>query len=155
MTQVRSRCDLGDRNANREQVVMRLHAVAIQLLRRVRKDDPMTGLTPARSSLLSILVFGGPRTMGQLAGAEQVTPATISRLVDGLAADGFVLRRPDSQDGRVTIVVATPKARKCMEKARARRVVYLAQLLNQVPAEGWGTLSEAIALLEKALHSGD
>ena len=62
----------------------RLHSAAIHLLRRVRKQDAATGEGPARLSALSVLVFGGPMTLGQLAAAEQVKPPTMSRIVTGL-----------------------------------------------------------------------
>ena len=46
-----------------------LHSAAIHLLRRVRKQDIATGEGPARLSALSVLVFGGPKTLGELAAA--------------------------------------------------------------------------------------
>ena len=78
-----------------------LHSAAIHLLRRVRKQDAATGEGPARLSALSVLVFGGPMTLGQLAAAEQVKPPTMSRIVTGLerqpaggALDGCQRRAP-------------------------------------------------------------
>ena len=58
-----------------------LHSAAIHLLRLVRRRDAETGLSPARLSALSVLVFGGPRTVGDLAADEQVRSPTMSRLV--------------------------------------------------------------------------
>ena len=48
-------------------VADRLHSAAIHLLRRVRKQDTATGEGPARLSALSVLVFGGPKTLKELA----------------------------------------------------------------------------------------
>src|SRR3954463_14052103 len=62
----------------------RLHSTAIHLLRRVRKQDVAIGQGPARLSALSVLVFGGPKTLGELAAAEQVKPPTMSRIVAGV-----------------------------------------------------------------------
>ena len=62
-------------------VADRLHSAAIHLLRRVRQQDVATGEGPARLSALSVLVFGGPKTLGELAAAEQVKPPTMSRIV--------------------------------------------------------------------------
>ena len=138
----------------REDVAVRLHSAAIHLLRRVRSEDPRSGLSPARASLLSILVFGGARTIGQLVKAEQVSFATISKLVNGLEQDGLVVRRTDRDDQRVVNVVATAKARRIMDRARARRVEHLARLLEGLPPAGWQTLEEAVKLIEAALHSG-
>ena len=80
----------------------RFHSAAIHALRRVRRDDPETGLSAARLSALSVLVFGGPRSLGELAAAEHVRPATMTRIVQALEEDGLVRRESDSADRRVT-----------------------------------------------------
>src|SRR5271169_3195797 len=61
-----------------------LHSAAIHLLRRVRKQDSASGVGPAQLSALSVLVFAGPKTLGELAAAEQVKPPTMSRIAAGL-----------------------------------------------------------------------
>ena len=50
----------------------RLHSAAIHLLRQVRKQDVATGQGPARLSALSVLVFGGAKTLGELADRKSV-----------------------------------------------------------------------------------
>src|SRR5881392_804126 len=82
-------------------VADRLHSAALHLLRRLRRQDEAMGLTPARASALSIMVFGGPVTIGALARAEQVTAPTATRLVVGMERDGLLRREDDDQDGRV------------------------------------------------------
>src|SRR2546425_11795543 len=62
----------------------RLHSAAIHLLRRLRVRDRESGVGPAQLSALSVLVFGGPRSLGELADAEQVRPPTMSRIVAGV-----------------------------------------------------------------------
>ena len=49
-----------------------LHSAAIHLLRRLRTQDDALGLSAPRLSALSVVVFGGPVTVTQLAAAEQV-----------------------------------------------------------------------------------
>src|SRR5438045_648156 len=90
-------------------VADRLHSAAIHLLRRLRRQDEAMGLTPARASALSIMVFGGPVTIGSLATAEQVSPPTATRLIVGMERDGLVRREADPGDGRVVWLHATPK----------------------------------------------
>src|SRR5687767_3799949 len=92
-------------------VAMRLHAAAIHLLRRVRRDDPLMELTPARASVLSVLVFGGARSPGELAEIEQVAAPTMTKLINGLVRDGHVTKKPSRADGRAMVVAATAKAR--------------------------------------------
>src|ERR687885_1034111 len=85
----------------------RFHSAAIHALRHVRREDPATGLSAARLSALSVLVFGGPRTLGELAAAEQVRPPTMTTIVRALEDVGYVRRKPDPKDARVTRVSAT------------------------------------------------
>jgi hypothetical protein len=44
-----------------------LHSAAIHLLRKIRKEDERTGITASRLSALSVLVFGGPMRVTDLA----------------------------------------------------------------------------------------
>ena len=50
-----------------ERTADRLHSAAIHLLRRLRREDAATGLSAPRLSALSVVVFGGPLTLGELA----------------------------------------------------------------------------------------
>lgn len=140
--------------AERERIATRLHAAAIHLLRAVRREDPASGLSPARLSALSVLVYGGPRTIGALAAAEQVTPPTMTRLVAALEADGYVAREPSPRDGRAVIVHATPRAHEALEAARRRRVAQLLGLLAGLSDGEWARLGEAVTSLETALEVG-
>lgn len=134
----------------RADIAGRLHAAAIHLLRRVGEEDVRMGLTRARRSALSVLVFGGERTIGQLAAAEQVTPPTMTRLVSALEADGYVLRVPSPADARVVIVRPTPLAVRVLEEGRARRVARILALLGEAGDGDWARLEDAVAVLERA-----
>jgi DNA-binding transcriptional ArsR family regulator len=68
----------------------RLHSAAIHLLRGLRKRDRESGIGPAQLSALSVLAFGGPRSLAELADAEQVRPPTMSRIVAALERAGLV-----------------------------------------------------------------
>src|SRR5436189_5969359 len=83
-----------------------LHSAAIHLLRRLRKEDDASGLSAPRLSALSVVVFGGPVTLGQLARAEQVRPPTMTRIVTGLEGAGLVKRVADDRDRRLTRIAA-------------------------------------------------
>src|SRR5215468_9571143 len=92
-----------------EAVAERLHSTAIHLLRRVRVQDAASGISPARLSALSVIVFGGPISLRDLAKAEQVRPPTMSRIVDALEAGGLARRRANLQDRRTVLIEATEK----------------------------------------------
>ena len=127
------------------------HSAAIHALRHVRREDPATGLSAARLSALSVLVYGGPRTLGELAAAEQVRPATMTRIAESLVEEGYARREADPADGRVVRLRATPKGRRVMQKGRERRVTNLARLLGRLSPEEVGQVREAAELVEKAL----
>jgi DNA-binding MarR family transcriptional regulator len=129
----------------------RLHSAAIHLLRRVRASDVETGLSPSRLSLLSVLVFGGPRTPSELAAAEQVRLPTISGLLAGLEAEGLVRRTPHPGDRRAVRITATAKGRRLLQRGRTRRLEHLAELLEPLSAAELATLAEAAVILESVL----
>ena len=133
-------------------VAERLHAVAIGLLRTVRTEDRRLGLSPARLSVLSILVFGGPRTVMQLTDAEQVAAPTMSKLIAGLEADGYVTRKGDPSDARVWLITATAKAKKMLMTGRDYRVRALLALLADCSSEDWDHISKTVRVLERALR---
>jgi DNA-binding MarR family transcriptional regulator len=112
-----------------------LHSAAIHLLRRVRVSDRATGIGPAQLSALSVLVFGGPCSLKQLAEAEQVRPPTMSRIVTGLTRSGLV-RRKQTEDRRSMRLEATAKGTKILQEGRQRRVELLAKALETLsPSE--------------------
>lgn len=132
-----------------------LHSAAIHLLRSLRKQDEATGVTAPRLSALSVLVFGGPLTLGELAAAEQVRPPTMSRLVSSLEAEGLVLREGDAADRRVVRVRATPAGVRVLQEGRGRRVTSLAQRLRALDPRELRVLEQAVGILEDALKDSD
>jgi DNA-binding MarR family transcriptional regulator len=131
-----------------EDLAERLHSVALHLLRRLRQEDAASGIGPARLSALSVLVFVGPRSLGQLAQAEQVTPATISRVARGLVEQGLASRRRDATDRRVHRLHATAAGARLLEAARQRRVRALELWLQPLNARQREALQRAVFILE-------
>src|SRR5271170_7802530 len=115
-----------------EELADQLHSVAIHLLRLVRVQDAGSGIAPARLSALSVIVFGGPVSLRDLARAEQVRPPTMSRIVDGLEAQGLARRRTNAQDRRAVLIAATKKGTAVLMRGRERRVKFLASHLSSL-----------------------
>lgn len=132
----------------------RLHSAAIHLLRRVRRHDDAAGLGAPALSALSVVVFGGPISLGALAAAEQVRPPTMTRVVAALERDGLVARRVDPADRRVQRIRATARGRRVLERGRDRRVAELAALLRDCSADERRALCRAAAILERVLGEG-
>lgn len=132
-------------------VADRLHSAAIRLLRSAAREDARSGLTPARLSALSVVVYGGPLTLGALAAAERVAASTMSNTVAGLVADGLVRRQAVPGDARAVEVRATAKGRRMLAAARRRRVAAIAARLTALPSAELATVARAAAVLERAL----
>lgn len=131
-----------------------IHSASIHLLRRVREVDvEAMGISPARASALSVLVFGGARSLKELAEAERVTAATMSRLVTAMEAEGFVRRYPDVNDARAIRLEATPKGRRILERGRARRLDLLEQLLGGSTAAEVEAVRTAARVVKRSLES--
>lgn len=130
-------------------VADRLHSAAIHLLRRVRREDTSAGLSAPQLSALSVVVFRGSLTLGELAHAEQVRPPTITRIVAGLEARGLAVRVPRVSDRRVFVVSATPKGARLLEDGRRRRISALAAEIVRLPVRDIAALERAIDILER------
>jgi len=130
-------------------VATRLHSAAIHLLRRLRVEDAASGLSGPRASALSVLVFGGPASLGDLARAEQVRPPTMSRLVAGLIKAGLAEAERDPDDRRVQRIRATAKGRGLLEAGRARRVKRLTRDLERLDPAEYAAVAAALDTLER------
>jgi DNA-binding MarR family transcriptional regulator len=134
-----------------EEVADRLHSTAIRLLRLVRVQDTASGVAPARLSALSVIVFGGPVSLRDLAKAEQVRPPTMSRIVDALEAQGLARRNINREDRRAVVIEATRKGTALLMKGRKRRVQFLASYLSRLGEAELAQVARALHAIQKAL----
>ena len=134
------------------EIAARLHSASIHLLRLVRRQDSVSGVSPAQLSALSVLVFGGSRTLGDLARTEQVRAPTMSRLVANMEAAGLVSRAPGEADRRAVRVDATPEGRAVLLAARERRVRELGRRLEELPPADLEALRRAVDVVERVLE---
>ena len=138
------------RGANEREVADRLHSAAIHLLRRARRTDPLTGVSPAQLSALSVLM-SGPKTLGDLAAAEQVRPPTMSRLVSEMERAGVARKVTDRADARVIRVHATRKGLRALSRGRAMRIEAIERLISELEPDELGTVERAVGTIEKLL----
>jgi len=130
-------------------VADRLHSAALHLLRRLRLEDDVLGVSPPRLSALSVVVYAGPLAIGALAVAEGVAAPTMTRLVDGLEHDGFVRRRRDPADARGVLVEATPAGKRILTRGRAQRVQTLAAGLAALSDDELAAIGRGAELIER------
>jgi len=134
-----------------EDLADRLHSTAIHLLRLVRVQDAASGISPARLSALSVIVFGGPVSLNDLARAEQVRPPTASRIVDALEAEGLARRSVNAQDRRAVLIEATEKGAAILKQGRKRRVKFLASHLSRLNGAELKDIERAVEAIQKAM----
>jgi DNA-binding MarR family transcriptional regulator len=130
----------------------RLHSAAIRLLRLVRVQDTASGIAPGRLSALSVIVFGGPVSLRDLARAEQVRPPTMSRIVNALEAQGLARRRVNPQDRRAVLIEATEKGAAMLKQGRKRRVRFLASYLSRLSSSERSDIERTVQVIMKALQ---
>lgn len=133
----------------------RLHALAIRLLRRARRDDTAMGLPPGQASALSVLVFGGAKTLSELARIEQVRAPTMTRMIAALEQRALVRREADAEDRRKTHLAATPAGKRLLEKGRQRRIENLRAELAGLDRRDCAIVESALDVLEGITRQAD
>jgi DNA-binding MarR family transcriptional regulator len=124
-----------------------LNSGSIHLLRGLRRVDEAAGLTPARLSALSVLVFGGPCTLGRLAEIEDVAGPTMTRIVDGLSDLGLAERSTHPLSGRAVLISATPSGAELMHAAAGRRHRAIVAAMARLSARDRAALDRAAPAL--------
>lgn len=141
------------RKPDRFEVADRLHSAAIHVLRHARQADVLSGQGPARLSALSVLVFGGPMTLGQLAKAELVKAPTMSRIVAGLKRSGLAQIEADANDARRIRVRVTREGERLLQQARQRRIQIVAGFLAGLGAAELQTVRRAAEIMESSMRA--
>lgn len=91
----------------------------------VLADAGFDALRPAHARLFAQLI-AGPRHVGALAQALEVTPQAISKTLAPLAAEGYVEVRP-GEDSRTRVVTLADRGRRAVLAARAARAAVAAE----------------------------
>lgn len=108
----------------REQVAEELHSAVGELMRaqrRLRSSDPRRpGAIPyAQVRALILLDAEGEATAGELARATDLTPGSVTAMLDQLEGQGIVARRRSERDRRLVVVTLTPAGAELLARKRA------------------------------------
>jgi len=122
-----------------------------RLSRRLRKRAALK-LTPSQTSALATVERHGPLRVGELARFEQVGKSTITRLVAGLEAAGYLQRSVDPDDGRSFLVALTDQAADALHDAALRQHAYLTRQLEALDDADRDALFAALPAIEKLLE---
>lgn len=104
-----------------EQLGQSFKAVMAALRRlRGRETHHPGQLSDAQYGLLFCLRGSGELSTGELAEAAELSPASATEMLDGLAAHGLVTRNRSKRDRRVVLTSLTPRGSELVEERRAR-----------------------------------
>lgn len=129
------------------ELASRLRLVVARLNRQLRRQADID-LPPTRLAHLSTIEREGPLTLGELATAEGVAPATVTKVVNHLETLGFAERVPDPADKRVTRVHVTAEGARQLHATRTRKTAWLARQLADLDTCDAAALVDAISVLE-------
>ncbi|MCB8044678.1 MarR family transcriptional regulator [Microbacterium oxydans] len=91
---------------NRTDVIPSL-VLSAYALGRIAAQDAGNDAPAAQWRVLSLLEQAGSRRVGELAAAARTTQPGMTRLLGGLEREGLILRSPDPDDSRATVVDIT------------------------------------------------
>ena len=135
-------------SAGEAELASRLRLAVTRLHRRLRQQGP-PGLTPSQSSALASIEKLGSPTLGVLAARESVQPPSMTRIVVGLEAQGYVTRVVDSSDRRVVRVTITDAGHDVLRQGLSIKNAFLAQQLHRLTPDEREALGDLTELLER------
>jgi DNA-binding MarR family transcriptional regulator len=133
-----------------QQLGERYLAVHHRMFRAVNDGMSGCGLSLARTKVLTRLHEQGPTRQSVLASAFDLSPHSITDIVDALERLGLVERRPDATDRRAKLVAITPAGESCLGVANATRERVLKQIFGALSEEDRATFLRLLGALDGA-----
>ena len=135
-------------NAALDAMATQLALGVVRLNRLIRQSDS-GGLTPSLSAALASVARNGSPTLGELAAAEHITPASMTPIIKKLESRRLVTRMADTDDGRVTRVRITAAGRRQLDENRSRRTKWIREQLSALSPAELERLGGALDVLTK------
>lgn len=130
-----------------------LRIACMRVARRVRFDADNT-FAPHQFSVL-VRLHEKPRTLGEVAGIEQVSAPTMSRTVSQLVDQGYVDRVEDPSDRRSVRLSLTEEGTQVYLRERAHRDAWMTARLEGLTAEDRELLRHATDLVNALVEGGE
>lgn len=124
-----------------------LRIACMRVARRVRFDADNT-VPPHLFSVL-VRLSEHPRTVGELAGIEQVSAPSMSRTASQLCEGGYAVRMADEHDGRLVRLALTPLGEETVRTEREHRDRWFTERLENLSPQDQQLLHRATELLEE------
>lgn len=98
-----------------------------------RDQIKVHGFTTSQYYCLSALYASGPLTMADLSHKVNLKTSTMTRIVDKLVRDGYIVRIRDEQDRRIVTAELTDMGREETRKVNESVQAYYSAILNHLP----------------------
>lgn len=131
-----------------------LRMAVLRLSRRLRQQGVGDDTTPSQLSALHTVAQHGEMSLGELAALERVAPPSMTRIAARLEERGWVDRRVDAADRRVSRVVLTDAGAELLERTRERRDLWLAERMQELSEGERAALAAAVPVLERLAREG-
>jgi len=149
--------DVGDGDDEREAAIARIMGARRRMahLFAFTRSDPLltANLTMPQFRLLLVLALRGGAASHDLAESMGVSLATITGIVDRLAAQDLVTRREDPRDRRVRRVELTAAGRGLVDDIAAAGTASQRRLLDRLSPDDLAILERAFGLLADAAEA--
>ncbi|KIZ16294.1 MarR family winged helix-turn-helix transcriptional regulator [Streptomyces natalensis] len=126
----------------------RLRAVLQHLLPLLRRQSVHGDLTPSRLTALAVLDAHGPLRISELANRMNIALSTTSRMVDLLYGCGWIVRRPDPEDQRASLISLNDDGQQLLRSVRQETTGILAAEIAELPPDRRRLLRDALPALE-------
>lgn len=128
----------------------RLRMTLLRTGRRLRVEGAGP-LSEGHLSVLSILFAYGALTAGELAEREHVRPPSMTRTLQWLETQGYIVRTEDPSDRRSVLVELSDTGAGYIRETRRRRDQWLQRRLASLTREERQILSQAEQILQKVV----
>ena len=129
-----------------------LRAGVLRLARRLRVERDRTALSNAKVAVVSHLARVGQSTPARISRDEHQQPQSLTRVFAELEADGLIDRRPDTADGRQSVLTLTEPGRAALAADMALRDRWLTDAIAGLSATELGVLALAAGIIERIGH---
>ena len=127
-------------------------AVHHRMFRAVNDEMSASGLSMTRTKMLRRLHEQGPTRQSVLAANFELSPRSITDIVDGLERLGLAERRPDPADRRAKLVAITDAGQSALDIANVTRERLLTQIFGGLTEADRATLFRLLGRLGDAVQ---
>ncbi len=126
-----------------------LRLAVLRLSRRLRQVASPGGVTLSQMSAMTVVARHGEVTLGELAALERVAPPSMTRIAARLEENGWLERRSDPGDRRVTRVALSQSGMELVEGNRRRGDAFISARMAGLSQDEIEILGRAIPILER------